>query len=279
MGVRSKQILSLLREHGPLSLKVIAQAIEPPMVVRRCQEVMQSLQEKGLVRKFNSYLPDRTGNFYTLRRTTPELKIVAEALGYEPQDFSVCYVRGAEVKHGEQCALWAEFFKKSYPEALVVRDWELHKHPELKTAFTGEEENRDLLPDVVILFKAEAAYEPLLIAVEIERTLKESRRLVQKVRSLAMDTGLDGVIYVCGDFEIGEAVRDAMKSAEIRKSRRIGAYAADFILFSSLDALAGKLGPRCVNAMLDARKIEDWVDVMRASRVRGRTSVMFELPA
>jgi DNA-binding Lrp family transcriptional regulator len=279
LGVRSKQVLAALREHGPLSLGVLAQVLYPPMKTRRCQEVVQNLRRMGLVRRFHSYLPECSGGYYALRKTKPELRVVAEALGAKSNDFEVCFVRGAEIKHGEQCALWAEYLKMQYPQAKVVRDWELRKHPGLAEMFAGDREERDLLPDVVLSFDRWGAQEPVLIAVEVERTRKESRRLVAKVRSLAMHTQLDGVVYVCADFEIGEALRLAFSSAELARSRRIGAYASDFILFSTFDALAGKVGPRCVNAALEVRSIDTWIDAMRAVPVRERSSQIFELPA
>jgi hypothetical protein len=279
LGVRSKQVLAALREHGPLSLGVLAQILYPPMKTRRCQEVVQNLRSMGLVRRFNSYLPECSGGFYALRKTRPELRKVAEALGENFDEFEVCFIRGAEIKHGEQCALWAEYLKKQYPQAKVVRDWELGKHPELREAFTGDVDERDLLPDVVLSFKKGRVEEPLLIAIEVERTRKESRRLLSKVRSLAMQTQLDGVVYVCADFEIGEALRLAFSSAELARSRRIGAYAPDFILFSTFDALSAKIGPRCVNARLEMRTLEAWIDKMKTVPVRERSSLIFESPA
>jgi DNA-binding Lrp family transcriptional regulator len=278
-GVRSKQILSILREHGPLSLPVLAQSLEPPMARRKCREVIKNLKEKGLVRRFNSYLPQNAGNFYSLAMTKNERRRIAELLKENPESFDVCFVRGAELRHGEQCALWAEYLKSLYPEARVVRDWELHKHEEVKDSFVAYNEDRDLLPDIVISFCRKLDQEPLLIAVEVERTRKGTSRLVKKVKSLVMQTQLDGVIYVCADFEIGEALRLAFATSEITKSRRIGAYASDFILFSTFDALAGRLGPRYVNATLQVRSLEEWVRTMRETTVRMRSSALFEKPA
>lgn len=279
LGVRSKQVLAVVREHGPLSIRVIAQVLDPPMSVRKCQEAIQRLRQRQLIRRFAGYLPEKSGDYYALNGTKQEVREIAAALDMNPETFEACFVRGAEIKHGEQCALWAEYFRKEYPMAKVVRDWEISKHLELKDAFASLERERDLLPDILVCFPKTSTSERVLIAIEIERTLKKRNRLLAKIKSLAMQTELDGVIYVCGGFEIGEALRSAFSKASLSKSRRVGSYAPDFLLFSTFDALAGKIGPRFVNTNLEVRSIGNWIDLLRFIPVRRRSSEMLLGPA
>jgi len=160
-----------------------------------------------------------------------------------------------------------------------VRDWEIAQHSDLRDSFVSLERERDLLPDILVSFSKSSSSERVLIAIEVERTLKKSERLLRKVKSLVMQTQLDGVIYVCADFDIGEALRNAIARASLTRSRRVGAYAEDFMLFSTFDALAGKLGPRFVNSNLEVRAIGEWIDLLRSVPVRKRSSSMLLAPA
>lgn len=278
-GVRSKQILSVLREHGPLPTAVISQILYPPMHLRRCREALLNLRRKRLVRRLYSNFPAGSAGLYALCTTERELRQVAKILDVSPDELTVCHVPGGELQHGAQCALWAEHLKKLFPSAFVVRDWEISRFHEIAETMVSRGENRDLLPDIVFSIRASHAASPVLIAVEIERTRKSSARLMKKVNSLVYDTQFDGVLYVCGDFSIGEALREAFAHGNFARSRRIGRYASDFILFTSFDALAGKLGPRYVNALLQRRDLEAWIAEMQRKPVRNRAHEDFSQPA
>lgn len=125
-GLRGRQILSAIREHGPLSIEAITSFLEPPTNRRRVAQAMKLLSEKGAVRKYNGSLPDNAGHHYALNLTRGGREVISKILGMSTESLTYAAVPGTEFKHGEQCAILAERFRKRFPEARIVRDWELN---------------------------------------------------------------------------------------------------------------------------------------------------------
>jgi hypothetical protein len=270
-GIRGKQVVGLLREHGPLSGRVIESLLDPPIAKRKCQEVLQRLKSAGLIERLEGHFPDTAGSYYALPRSRGDKKRLASFLGVEAEDFQVCFVRDAELRHGSQCAIWAEYFKKIYPESKVVRDWEMTKYPEIVGRLAGLHDEF-IYPDIFLLFKGGGSAQRIVVAIEVERTLKTIERLKVKTKAMVYQTSFDGVLYVCSDYRIAEAVRSAFLSQEVQRSQRIGGYVDDFILYTNYEALSGPIGSYCVNSRLVTREIHEWLSYLRLIPMRDRTS-------
>lgn len=275
-GMRGKQIVSALREHGPLSIKTLVSFLEPSTNRRRLSQAMSRLAEGGVVRRVHGSLPDNAGHFFALNRDERARVKIGKLLGVSANELKQAHIHGSELKHGEQCAKWAEFFRKSFPEAKVIRDWEWRSDRGLIANILKGGGDRDLMPDFIVTFPKDPGKESIQIGVEIERTRKWAARLVQKLKTIVYQTQFDGLIYVCEKFEVAEGVRRSFIKGEFTKSRRVGGYAENFLIFSRYEECVGSSHLIGVNLALKTRSIPVWIEALRSTPQHLRSDEMFE---
>ena len=140
------------------------------------------------------------------------------------------------------------------------------------------DENGGLLPDFVLKFKRQKDLEPVLVGVEVERSLKKFGRLLHKMRTLVMQTQLGGVVYLCDHSGIGEAVRRAIRQSGMSKSRRIGRYFNNYLVFASMSELLVCEDIGVANLALDKSTLKNWLYTLRAIPAHEREDFCFREP-
>lgn len=277
-GSRRRQVLAALHEHGPLSLRTLERILKPEMTIRRLQETTKRLRDKGLiVRQFED--SSKNSEFYYQLGDSPAAKRkIAEWLKLGEDDLQHPCVRGKEVRHTEQCAIWAEFLKLLYPEAKVVRDLKLRREIKSQDGYTPDRYDLDLVPDILLEFLRAPGAEKLLIAVEVERTQKSRPRLMAKLRKLATRTQFDGVLFVSESEQVLANVKRVYRDSEMRKYKRIGHYSHAFCLFF-VGEIASVQAVSCHSAEGKEVPFRFWIDSLKATPVNARRDYQLLYPA
>jgi len=161
---RAPQILSLLQEYGPLSVKGLETLMRPRIAKRRLQECLLRLYEKGLViRRFEASPFSR--QYYELSQADEMRKEVHKLTGIPPERLLQPYFRSQELLHSEECAFWAHYLKEVFPEAEVVRDFRMKTHNDICNALLVMSDEAFVFPDIVIYFCEKENSDPLAIPV------------------------------------------------------------------------------------------------------------------
>lgn len=276
---RSIQVLEKLREHGPLSMKTLEEVLVPKISKRRIQEVTARLVKNNLIFRLDPTMSNNGSHIFEIRRTVQSLERISKKLKIPSNEFDYCYVRRWEQRHGEQCARWAEFFRRKFPEAKITRDWELKRDSFLTERVLPSGGDRDLFPDILVSFRQKSPAQGVVVAVEIERNYKKTERVVRKTKDLFMGTQIDGVIYVCSEAGIGERVRRSFLSNKPEKSRRIGGYFENFLTFSSYNDPLDSEDISLVNASMKPVSLKQWIGALCAVPTHLRKNLHFEKTA
>ncbi len=98
-------------------------------------------------------------------------------------------------------------------------------------------QEKDIYPDLLLVFPKKDINPSVGVAVEIERTRKSSKRLLKKISKYTNRTLIDGVLYVCEKENISSIIMGIYKSKVMLKSYRIQHYEKNFLaLFYSICA-------------------------------------------
>lgn len=259
---RSIQVLEKLREHGPLSTAALQEVLRPEISRRKLQEVTARLVKSGLLYSIDASYSKQGSKVFELRRSLGSRQIIAKKLNIKIEELEYCYVRQWEQRHGEECARWAEFFKRKYPHATVTKDWEIKKDSFLRERVLPSNADRDLYPDIVVSFRDKSLTSKVVFAVEVERSFKKTERLLRKTRSLFLGNQLDGVIFVCAGTGIEESVRRSFLKNNPKSSLRIGAYADYFLMLSQFGESLNRDEILLSNASKKVCSLDQWVHAL-----------------
>lgn len=246
-GIRGKQILRLLYEHGPMSVRGLSAVLEPKIHPRRLRRALQRLGNSGMIEKRFDSMFRGAGVFYDIAE---EYKI--------PRS-----IRRPELLHSETCAVWAERLKRMFPNALIIRDYHLRGRKDAERALIAEGSELERLPDLLLLAPCEHSKYPVAVAFEIERTHKSASRLVEKLKKYARGSKLDGVVYLCPKGSIGRRVRTIFESRVLAKAHLIKQYGNHFLLFS--EGISGDYNDSLTiqNVSGDDVSLQDWMQVLK----------------
>lgn len=274
-GVRRRQILRVLYEHGPLSLRALQEVVEPKMSIRSVQHTVKRLCDKNLVvRRFHT-LPKNVGNYYQLSQSDEARQKNSKLLALCPDQLIQPHVRTPELLHSEACAVWSRYFTDLIPGVAVVRDFHFMKYPKIMEALHATTNDLELRPDLVLVIPTKPEKGNLFVAVEIERTRKTRNRLAWKIRKLALQSKLDGVIYVCDKNSIAEKIRIIYSSNFMQKAHTINNYGHHYFLFSSSGLSPSGFTPRFTNTESKLIYITNWLQVLATTPKEDRLDSQF----
>lgn len=272
---RRLAVAGLLAKYGPLSIRGLEACMNPPMVRRKLNQVLQGMERQGqLTRKFAN-LFGRAAVFYRLPPNPAFQERVATALGMPLAGFADQGVRSFDLLHSESCGMWVEYLNCLFPEAEVVHERHFGTHRELRTVFLQRELDRELLPDLVLVFPPNAAGEKVYVAFEIERWPKTRLRLLRKLRKYADETRFDGVVYVCSRDDISTHLHSVYRASVLRQSLRVKHYGENFFLFSDGTANVQADDPLMFNAALERVKLREWISKLRSASLFDRRDSKF----
>ncbi len=279
MHQRAKQILQLLKIHGPLSCKSLMQMIEPTIANRKLREALQRLRKRKLIEKRFERIFGGRGVFYNLAQSDESLTELSNYLGITVYELKQPHFSHRVLIHSEYCALWTHVLSKMFPEAQIVRDFEFQNSSDAEKIMLASARELDLHPDLLLVFPKTDAQEEVAIAVEIERTPKTVKRLKHKLKKYANGTHVDGVIYLCDTEQIKNSIARVYESKSLQQSKRIGHYSENFLLFGNALSIHTEPFAEMFNSRFKTVFLPAWVSYLQETRFNSRRDSTAPAPA
>jgi hypothetical protein len=255
---RGGQVLTVLADHGPLTIRGLETVLRPAIKRRALRAVLQRLQENGFLNRRYDRLFGGSAVHYQISRDPRFWSYINQTIGRKDTEFKQSYFSHRELRHSEACAVWAEEFKRWLPQALVLRDHQYCSDRKLLERLILSSESASTLPDILIFLPAKDETRRVVIGVEIERTRKTDKRLAQKLAKYAIRTRLDAVIYISETDRILDAIRAIYSSTLIKKALRISHYGHHFLMLSTGRKTADGSDLMMANAALGNMNFKDW---------------------
>lgn len=260
---RGKEVLGLLRQHGPLSIDILQRMTDPPMKKKRLRESLGILQRKGFVMRRSV---SQIKTFYQLSQDLKDRESAALVLGCAPDDLFQPLLSRRDWIHNECCEYWIHIITKSLPDATVIRASEFNDSEEAQRIMMLGQKDYELLPDFLLLLKGDSTSEKAAIAMEIERTRKSNSRLVAKLKKYAGKTFVDGLVYVCDSNRLSETIRLLYQEQIAQSAPRIRHYSNNFFLIS--DAIESTQNPlfRLFTAQRECVCFVSWSQYLQSTK-------------
>lgn len=276
---RRGDVLRLLVEHGAMSASAIMACIDPPIRPRRFREVIARLRRYRWIHAMRTFDDTRGPLYYFIRTDARARRAVADHLGIGMSDIRPPFFRRIELIHSDHCALWKEFLRRRFPNALILRDHEFHYLDVGNKLLMSHREDNDVNPDMLLVFRRPEFSRPVSIAVEIERTLKGQARLARKLKKYACETYLDGVIYFC-EAEVRQVkIKESYRSNVLVETNRISHFGENFALLTDSAFRGFANEPEMFNADGKRVSLNDWVSTLLKSEEYERDNGMFPVLA
>lgn len=275
---RRADVLKLLAEHGPMSGRAIMQCVRPPMNRRRLSEVIGRLKKYGWVSCKNQYGSLGDPLYYFLAHKTFARHAVARHIGIDPAYIRPPFFRRIDLIHSDHCALWKEYFKRKFPDALILRDHEFHYLDVGNRLLMSHREDNDLNPDMLLVFRRPEFSRPASIAVEIERNIKGPTRLARKLCKYAAETYLDGVIYFCEADVRPNLIHTSYRDNVLKDINRVSHFGHNFVLFSNSEFQGFDRQPEMFNSFGKAVCLGEWMSTLLRTEEYQRDESMFAVP-
>lgn len=256
--VRSKQVLCLLKEYGPLSFRALKSMMEPKISDPRLHEVLWRMKKNNFVSLRHERLFRGAGVFYRLPHEEIARARIAEFIGCNPEDLLQPYFQQRELLHAELCALWTYYFRKSFPSLNVLRDFQIENNSEALTALIYNKDERDFIPDILLIDKRPSE-KPIFIAVEVERSHKSIQRLVAKLKKYASGSHIDGLIYICDSDILQHIIQSIYQTRVLKKAHRVGSYAKDFLLLGRNEERPDLVAQKLFNSESESTSLNEWM--------------------
>lgn len=260
---RDKEILRLLKDHGPISIEMLHRMTEPPMPKKNLRQSLGILKRKFLIDavSFNAQT-----TYYQISQALPSREKSASLLHCNPDEIERPLLRKQDWFHNQWCEYWSLSIKRLFPETEIIREHDIGGNEIAKRILQLKERDFDLMPDLLVIFPKSPQSEATYIAFEIERTRKSNERIMRKFRKYLNGTKIDGLIYICDSGRLSETIRELYKDKLVAQSQRIKHYGDHFFLFS--DSLDGN-GPdlqNLYNANTQTVSFRNWCDYLRTTK-------------
>jgi hypothetical protein len=274
-GSRSKQILKLLAEHGPLSSRTLQIILQPAIQSRRLRDSLKRLSDRGYISRRYDRIFGGAGCVYQITRDQDHWPAIHQQLGNADSEvFEQIYFSHRELHHMQSCAIWAEALRQWLPEAAVKRDHVYSRDQALLKDLMLKDSD-STLPDILLIVPTENPRVQVRVAVEIERTRKTERRLAQKLSKFAAKSCLDGVIYISESDRILDVIRAIYSSRLMKKALRISHYGQHFLMLSRGEKTQDGADLKMANATLGNMTLKTWLAELIAKSCNYRRDAAF----
>lgn len=259
----STQVLSLLKNHGPVTIDLLHRMTEPPAPKNNLRQSLGILKKKGLVDTV--YLNPQT-TFYQVSQALQSRKEIADILDTNASEIVQPLLRKQDWIHNQWCEYWIHFISRLFPEAQIVREHTIGSNEIAKRILQINSRDLDLLPDFLLIFPKSEHSDATYIAFEIERTRKSDKRLLKKFKKYINGTKIDGLIYICDSGRLSETIRMLYHKKLVEHSQRIGHYGDHFFLFSDSMTGGGEKLNRLLNAKGELVQFTEWCNHLRKTK-------------
>ena len=273
---RARQILELLKLHGPLSFRALNTMIEPPMKKPRLVDSLARLRKKGFIKRRNINVFGNQSCFHQLEQDEDSIKEISNYLKCSSVELYQPFFRYRELLHTEACALWAHALQKMFPEVQIMRDFDFEKDIRASKIMLNCAQDLDVRPDLILIFKKDDHSGEVAIAVEVEKTRKSAKRITQKLKKYSNGTRVDGLIYLCDSHQISGAIQGAYRGQVMQRSKRIGHYAENFLLLGDSKGVHMGSVEKMFNSELKPVHLKKWINMIRSTTRNTRRDKKFD---
>jgi len=227
---RGPQILRHLIEYGALSTRSLSAILQPQIDKNNLRDSLNRLYKRRLVIKRDDKINSGSAVYYEITRDKNKWNEIAKMANVAVCNFEAALARPVERLHSELCAVWIEKLKRIYPEALFFKDHAVTSSELCKSYLATKGDDRESLPDFLMLMKSKDGSEPIAVAFEVERFAKSEKRIVQKLRKYSSGSLLDGVVYINDDASISKKIIRLYNGRARKDATRINNYGGHFLL-------------------------------------------------
>lgn len=270
---RGKEVLQVIKDHGPLSLDILNRMIEPTMSKKNLRKSLQVLRRKNLIETAQS---TSHSTFYMISQCLASRSKSAEILNCDPEMIKQPLLRKQDWFHNQWCEYWILNMTKLFPEVQIIRENTIGSHQIAMNVLQIQNRDFDLRPDFLLIFPKTEFKNSTYIAFEIERTRKSEKRLLRKFKKYMDGTHIDGLIYICDSGRLSETIRLLYQSKLVENSQRLKRFGENFFLFS--DSLDGG-GPGLSRLFNNCGKpilFENWCGYLSTTKWTERRDEVFK---
>lgn len=273
---RRAEILGLLCEHGPLSVQGLKRMMIPHMSAKGIANSLRRLRKNGyIVQRFDS-LPCNVGHFYQLSCNQKVRSEISEIIGLDVSEVIEMPIHDQELYHSQQCAIWAHHLKRLYPDAKIVRDYRVLHDEECKQALLMDLDRIELRPDIMMIFPKTATSPKIVLAIEIERTRKANKRIIQKLKKFTRETFTDGLLYICDDHSLSEIIRQLYNTNVRDRALRL-AYKANYLMLMQNNFIKHPQQTMMFNADLQTVSFDNWIQFLKSEKPNFRRDAKIQM--
>lgn len=276
---KSKDILLALKQYGVMSQKTLQTVVPDIKKERNFRIYLKSLCAKGLVVRRLDQLNGFTGVFYQLNQKPKVREVLAQYLDCNTDDLKQREFRYKELLHEQTAIKIAYYLNSNFPDALVLRDFELHRNIEARKVIPNLNQVEQPKPDVLMLIPDMSKNKIVSVAIEFERSVKQKNRILNKLKYYAADTHIDSMIYIATADRIIENLSDVYESRVLEKAVRIKHYGRNFLLTGLWKNDVDKSFQLLRNQSGIYYGLIDYVAKLRLKSARERSDIEFDVPS
>lgn len=271
---RGKEVLTLVRDHGPVTIDMLSRMTQPPMQKTNLRFSLAVLRRKMLIERLSH---DSQTAYYQISPALPNRKAVANILGEATDDSTVRFLRRQDRFHNQWCEYWALSIKRLYPEAEIIREHSFASSEKSRNILQVRQNDFDILPDFLLSLPKGVFANSVHIAFEIERSRKSNDRLIRKFMKYLDGTMIDGLIYICETGNLSETLRELYQTKLVFKSPRIKHYGEHFFMLSDCLDGGGSGLDRFFNASGKPISFANWCQLLRSTKHTLRRDQNFKI--
>lgn len=268
----AKEVLTLLRDHSPLTLEMLHRMTAPPIPKKNLRQSVGIMKRKGIV---DMVIGSSSTFYYQLNNAQTVRDEVALRLKDDKTKAARPLLNRRNWIHNEWCEFWALTIKRAFSEVEIIREHEIEGHASARSILQQQGKPLDLLPDFLMIFPKTATNEKASVVFEIERTRKSDERIQQKLKTYIYETHIDGLIYVCDSGRLSETIRLLYQKKTLEKAHKKRGYTENFFLFS--DSMSAGENPLAsfFNASGQPTSLITWCHRLRATKTEFRRDNQF----
>lgn len=231
---KGKLVLEALMKYGAMNMRTLSEVLPEYKTYRNLKRTVSNLCERKLVAKRYEQINGGKSVFYQLNQKSFIREALAYYLDTHPDRLLQKTVPYKELSHEQTVAQIHYYLSTQFPEAIILKDDEIHHNAIGNKVIAGSESADAVKPDLLFIYQGKDGLKPITIAIEYERTLKSRDRIVQKLNYYAQKTLVDGVLYIYPDSMIDHNVHHSYFKNVMSRACRVKDYGHNFLLTSEL---------------------------------------------
>lgn len=260
---RGKEILRVIKDHGPLSIDLLHRMVQPQMSKKNLRKSLQVLKRKNLV---EPALSTTNSPFYMTSQSCPSRQCTSQILDCNPDDIKQPLLRKQDWFHNQWCEYWIMNMKRELPLANMIREGDIGSNKLAMNVLQIDKMDYELRPDFLLTIPRTEPADSIFLAFEIERSRKSDERILRKFRKYMDGTKIDGLIYICDSGRLSETIRTLYQTKLLTQTRRQKRFGENFFLFSDVLDGGGPQLSRLFNACGKLTSFESWCGYLSSTK-------------